>query len=84
MVPKRRTLGGLAMALSSSSAGIVAKFATIAGGVWVEQEPTPYGTTRAWRFDERGNAEWACLEELKAGGNRFFGHQFKAKDFILA
>lgn len=67
----------------NSSAGIVAKFATIAGGVWIEQKPTPYGTTRAWRFDEKGHAEWACLESLKSGDTRFFGHQFTQKDFIL-
>lgn len=67
----------------SASAGIVAKFATIAGGVWIEQAETPLGTTRAWRFDDRGNAEWACLDALKAGNGRFFGHQYTAKDFIL-
>ena len=67
----------------NSSAGIVAKFATIAGGVWIEQETTPYGTTRAWRFDDKGRAEWACLDALKSGDNRFFGHQFTQKDFIL-
>ena len=67
----------------SSSAGIVAKFATIANGVWIEQTPTPYGTTRAWRFDPKGRAEWACLDALKGGDTRFFGHQFTAKDFVL-
>ena len=71
------------MALSSFSAGIVAKFATIANGVWIEQEPTPYGTTRAWRFDANGRAEWACLDALKSGDTRFFAHHFTQKDFIL-
>jgi hypothetical protein len=73
------------MALSSSFAGIVAKFSTLAGGSWVEQAQTPYGTTRVWRFDERGNSEWADLADLQ-GSNpapRWFGHQFKAQDFIL-
>jgi hypothetical protein len=73
------------MALSSSFAGIVAKFSTLAGGAWVEQAQTPYGTTRVWRFDERGNSEWADLADLQ-GSNpapRWFGHQFKAQDFIL-
>lgn len=71
------------MALSLSSAGIVAKFSTIAGGAWIEQEPTPFGTTRVWRFDEVGRAEWACLEEVKSGRARWFGHQFTQRDFIL-
>jgi hypothetical protein len=69
------------MALSSTN--IVAKFSTIAGGAWIEQEPTPYGTTRVWRFDDRGRSEWACLEMLKSGDDRWFGHQFTQKDFIL-
>lgn len=68
---------------SFSSAGIVAKFSTVAGGVWIEQAETPIGTTRAWRFDEGGNAEWACLDAIKAGNARWFGHQFKAQDFVL-
>lgn len=73
------------MALSSPSfsAGIVAKFATIAGGVWIEQTPTPYGTTRAWRFDGKGRSEWACLDALNSGDTRFFGHRFTQRDFIL-
>jgi hypothetical protein len=70
--------------MATSSTGIVAKFSTIADGVWIEQAETPLGTTRAWRFDEQGRAEWACLDALKAGSARWFGHQFTAKDFILA
>ena len=71
------------MALSFASAGIVAKFSTIADGCWIEQQETPYGTTRCWRFDEKGRAEWACLDALKSGDRRWFGHQFTAKDFNL-
>ena len=69
----------------NSSAGIVAKFSTAAGGVWIEENETPYGTTRAWRFDEKGNAEWADLDDINSGNPkpRFYGHQFKMKDFIL-
>ena len=73
------------MAFSSFSAGIVAKFSTIAGGAWIEQAETPFGTTRVWRFDDAGRAEWADLAEL-TGGNpapRWFGHQFTAVDFVL-
>lgn len=76
-------LGGYTMALSNFSAGIVAKFSTIANGVWIEETATPYGTIRAWRFDGKGRAEWACIEALKSGDTRFFGHQFTSKDFVL-
>lgn len=71
------------MAFTSFSAGIVAKFSTLSGGCWIEQEETPLGTTRAWRFDDRGAAEWACRDALLRGDARWFGHQFTAKDFIL-
>ena len=68
----------------ASSAGIVAKFSTVAGGVWIEEDATPYGTTRAWRFDDKGRAEWADLADaLTNPAPRFFGHQFTARDFIL-
>lgn len=73
------------MASLSSSAGIVAKFSTLAGGVWIEQAETPLGTTRVWRFDGDGNAEWISLDILVEGdpAPRWFGHQYTAKDFIL-
>lgn len=81
------SLGGAEMALSSSSAGIVAKFSTLAGGVWVEETPTPLGTYRAWRFVKgfggRYCAEWADHTALVAGDNRFYGSQFTQDDFIL-
>lgn len=74
----------VAMTVSfSPSAGIVAKFATIANGVWIEQKPTPLGTTRVWRFDNNGNAEWACLKMLQNGDDRFYGSVFTQRDFIL-
>jgi len=76
------------MSFLSSSAGIVAKFSSIAGGVWIEQDPTPLGTTRAWRFVKgfggKYYAEWACLDALNAGGRRFYGSAFTQDDFILA
>ena len=74
----------VAMTVSfSPSAGIVAKFATIANGVWIEQKLTPLGTTRVWRFDKKGNAEWACLKMLQNGDDRFYGSVFTERDFIL-
>jgi hypothetical protein len=66
-----------------SSAGIVAKFSTIAGGAWIEQTETPFGTTRVWRFDDKGRAEWACLDMISDGRERWFGHQFTEADFTL-
>jgi hypothetical protein len=70
------------MLYSASSAGIVAKFSTIAGGVWIEQQETPLGMTRAWRFDKRGCSEWADAAGLD-NMPRWYGHQFKARDFVL-
>ena len=83
------SLGGADMALSSSSAGIVAKFSSALGGVWVEQDPTPLGTTRVWRFVKGFGgayfAEWCDHSEIEAGNPtpRFFGSQFTDKDFVL-
>lgn len=71
------------MAVSFSSAGIVAKFCTHSGGVWIEQAETPLGTTRVWRFDADGRAEWIDYEQLMTGSDRWFGHQYTARDFIL-
>jgi hypothetical protein len=72
------------MTLSSQvSAGIVAKFCTAAGGCWLEQEPTPYGTIRAWRFDGKGRAEFCHLGDIGSHLERWYGHQYTEKDFIL-
>ena len=66
---------------------IVAKFSTLAGGTWIEQDPTPWGTTRVWRFKKgfggRNYGEWACFDALQSGEIRFFGSQFTQDDFIL-
>ena len=76
------------MALSSSSAGIVAKFSSALGGVWVEQAETPLGTTRVWRFVKGFGgyaAEWCDHAEIEAGNPapRFYASQFTDKDFAL-
>ncbi len=77
------------MSASSPTRGIVAKFSTALGGVWVEQDPTPLGTTRVWRFVKgfggRHFGEWADHAEIEAGNPnpRFYGSQFTDKDFIL-
>lgn len=77
------------MPVSSSSAGIVVKFSSALGGVWIEQDPTPYGTTRVWRFVKGFGGlhygEWCDYAEIEVGNPapRFFGSQFTQDDFIL-
>lgn len=73
---------------ASASASIVAKFATIAGGCWIEENGSDErrDSDRCFRFDSAGRAEYATLGDLKANGDRarWFAHQFTARDFILA
>lgn len=65
------------------------KFSTLAGGVFIEQVAGDFDylpTTRCFRFDAQGNAEFAYYACLK-GDNpapRWFGHAFKEKDFVFA
>ena len=73
----------------TASAGIVAKFSTVAGGCWIEDAPLSNsgertGHERCWRFDREGRAEWLYLRDAKDPSPRWFGHQYKASDFILA
>ena len=67
---------------------IVAKFSTLAGGVFIEQTPASeyLATDRCFRFDKSGNAEYAFYGELVKNGDRarFYGHVYTAKDFLLA
>jgi len=61
-------------------------FATLAGGVWIEETgPERQRTDRCFRFDAQGRAEFATYADLTTNGPRarWFGHQFTAKDFIL-
>lgn len=67
---------------------IVAKFSTLAGGVFIEEtgKAGRAPSDRCFRFDEDGNAEYAFYGDL-TGINpapRWFGHVYKAKDFVLA
>lgn len=67
--------------------GIVVKFSTAAGGCWIEDAQDSAdrtGNERCWRFDDKGRAEWARLSDLTAPAPRWFGHQYTAKDFVLA
>jgi hypothetical protein len=67
---------------------MLVKFSTLAGGVFIEEtgadERRP--SDRCFRFDANGNAEYALFADL-IGSNpapRWFGHQFKEKDFLFA
>ena len=67
---------------------MLVKFSTLAGGVFIEvTSASEYrGSERCFRFDAAGNAEWAAYADL-IGANpapRWFGHVYKAKDFIFA
>lgn len=67
---------------------MLVKFSTLAGGVFIEDtgagERKP--SDRCFRFDANGNAEWASFADL-TGSNpapRWFGHQFRERDFTFA
>lgn len=67
---------------------MLVKFSTLAGGVFIEDtgadERKP--SDRCFRFDAKGNSEWASLADL-TGSNpapRWFGHCFTEKDFLFA
>jgi hypothetical protein len=70
---------------------IVAKFSTLAGGVWIEVRSTDAGPdhtpdARCFRFDEEGRAEYAWHSDLTDGDGtraRWYGHQARAANFIL-
>lgn len=67
---------------------MLVKFATLAGGVFIEQrdENEYKADTRCFRFDDKGNSEYAYYGEL-IGNNpspRWYRHQFKAGDFLFA
>lgn len=67
---------------------IVAKFSTLAGGVFIEQrdEAEYQPDTRCFRFDSAGRAEYAQYADCVArgAGARWFGHVFTERDFLLA
>ncbi len=67
---------------------MLVKFATIANGVFIEVTGSPEfkASDRCFRFDAKGNAEYALFGDL-AGNNpapRWFGHVFKQSDFLFA
>ncbi len=66
---------------------MVVSFSTIANGVFVEvlTGMERSGRERCFRFDDAGNAEYALLSELQSSPKaaRWYGHAFKAKDFVF-
>jgi hypothetical protein len=67
------------------SSSIVAKFSTLAGGVFIEVVRDARLDERCFRFDENGNAEYAHYDDLmdRPSLARWYGHVAKEKDFIL-
>jgi len=66
---------------------MLVKFSTLAGGVFIEVSGMDRKQSdRCFRFDARGNAEYAILADLTSANPapRWFGHVFTAKNFILA
>ncbi len=65
----------------------IIKFSTLAGGVFIEDNGTRErkGSDRCFRFDEKGNSEYAKFEDLTSGNPapRWYGHQFKKFDFTF-
>jgi hypothetical protein len=66
---------------------MVVSFSTLANGVFIEvlAAMERSGKERCFRFDKAGNAEYAVLKDIELNGNhaRWFGHSYKAKDFIF-
>lgn len=67
---------------------MVVKFSTLANGVFIEvTDAMEYGAMdRCFRFDKRGNAEFAYYGDLTSANPapRWYGHQFKERDFRFA
>lgn len=67
---------------------MLVKFSTLAGGVFIEDTGADerQNSDRCFRFDAAGNAEYALYADLM-GSNpapRWFGHQFRERDFTFA
>lgn len=67
---------------------MLVKFSSLAGGVFIEVsdgfERKPLD--RCFRFDAKGNAEYAFFADLVGNdpAPRWYAHQFKEKDFLFA
>lgn len=68
---------------------MLVKFSSLADGVFIEVKPgaAEYGPRdRCFRFDAAGNAEFAYYGDLASANPapRWYGHVFKARDFVFA
>ena len=67
---------------------MLVKFSTIAGGVFIEvKDADEYRPSdRCFRFDAKGNAEYAFFADLVGNdpAPRWYGHQFKENQFVFA
>lgn len=67
---------------------MLVKFATLAGGVFIEQrdEGEYRADTRCFRFLANGSAEFAHYGDLVSvnPAPRWYGHVFKERDFTFA
>ena len=67
---------------------MLVKFSTLANGVFIEDtgadERKP--SDRCFRFDAVGNAEYALFADLVSNNPapRWFGHCYKASEFVFA
>lgn len=67
---------------------MLVKFSSLADGVFIEVgdafEYQPQD--RCFRFDAKGNAEYAFFADLISGNPapRWYGHQFKESAFVFA
>ena len=66
----------------------VLSFSTLSGGVFIEDNGTGErkNDDRCFRFDSKGNAEFAYLVELASGdpSPRFYSHCYNYSDFVIA
>lgn len=67
---------------------MLVKFSTLGGGVFIEvKDGNEYGPMdRCFRFDDKGNSEFAYYQDLMNNGERarWYGHQFTKSDFLFA
>lgn len=75
-------------ASASREVPMLVKFSTLAGGVFIEvlDGTDRVGRERCFRFDAKGNAEWASYADLVSSNPspRWFGHVFRQSDFTFA
>lgn len=67
---------------------MLVKFATLAGGVFIEVTAAEErkSSDRCFRFDSNGNAEYAFFGDLVSANPapRWYGHMYTERDFMFA